>query len=812
MRIKSFCAIILCVLLLTIPASFAQTAGKELSVSGLKATVTVRCDERGIAHIEAQNEADLYFAQGFVTAQDRLWQMDLYRRAVRGETAEIFGKAALEEDKRWRRFGFTRIAEETVANMSAESRSILENYARGVNAYIAALDAKTLPPEFQILGYSPREWTPADSIAILKIFDDALSSTWRMDLMKASLMNLPKEKLDLIFDPSSPLDVLLVGKDNSAAQRAENTEKGIEKTEIKPLNRKAVNSFQSDGKNINPEHSVSSVAEILAESEEIRRASLERIGFYAEDLAASNNWVVSGKRTIDGKPLLADDPHLRASQPPIWYLINLSAPTVKVAGVSTPGLPGIIIGHNENIAWGVTNVGPDVQDLYLETFDATGKYKTPNGWETPIVRREEIKVRKGPNSTETETEVLEVTQTRNGVIVLDEAGKKYALKWTAFDVKNDSLKATVGLSKAKNWTEFRNALKFFNVAMQNYVFADAQGNIGWIAAGKVPLRKTGDGSTPYDGATNDGEWTGFIPFDELPQLYNPPEGFITTANQRTVGKSYKYHDLIARAHTVSRAKRLYDLLNANRKVSINDMRDFQFDTFSVINSRFAREVVNQKAASEETLKTFAAWDGRMNADSKAALLADSMRTVFRNKIMNGNLGAELAKNAFFPYEPSLFDRLISEKPKDWLPKEYATYADLLRACETEAKEAIAKQLGADESKWLWGSRVKINFSHPLAVVPLFGAQFIIPPLAQNGSSGAGASPNVGASVSMRFIAHPPEWDATRHGIPTGQSGDPKSAHWKDQLDAWYSGNTPIFPFTKAAVERATKETIVMKPK
>jgi len=270
--------------------------------------------------------------------------------------------------------------------------------------------------------------------------------------------------------------------------------------------------------------------------------------------------------------------------------------------------------------------------------------------------------------------------------------------------------------------------------------------------------------------------------------------------------------LIARAHTVSRAKRLHDLLSANAKISINDMRDFQLDTFSVINSRFAREVVNQKGASDETLKLLAGWDGRMNADSKAALVADSMRNAFRNKIMAGNLGAERAKNAFFPHDPALFDKLITEKPKEWLPKEFSTYAELLKVCEREAKENLTKQLGADESKWTWGGRVKINLPHPLAVAPLIGGQFIIPSLPQNGSGGAGASPNVGAAVSMRFIANPPNWDLTRHGIPTGQSGDPKSPHYKDQLESWYSGNTPVFPFSKSAIETAAKELIVLTPK
>ena len=608
-----------------------------------------------------------------------------------------------------------------------------------------------------------------------------------MDLMKAGLMDLPKDKLAQILNPSSPLDVLLVGKDSAEDSKAKTRTSNL--IVALPL----------------------SIYESLAKTEEARKSSLERIGFYAEDLAASNNWVVSGKRTVDGKPLLANDPHLRATQPPIWYLINLSSPSGRVAGVSTAGIPGIIIGHNENIAWGSTNVGPDVQDLYLETFNAEGKYKTPTGWETPSVRREEIKVRKNPLVPETEIEFLEVTTTRNGAIVSEAAGKRYALKWTAFDTKNNTLSGLGLLAKAKNWDEFRAALKNYSGAMQNFVYADNKGNIGWMAAGRVPLRRTGDGSLPYDGATNDGEWTGFIPFEELPQLYNPPENFIMTANQRIVGKSYKYHDIITRAHTPARARRLFDLLSSKPKVSIDDMRDFQFDTFSVVNSRFAREVVNLKAASEENLKLLDAWDGRMNADSKAALVADSMRSQFRNKIINGIVGAERGKNIFFPYESALFDRLLIEKPKEWLPKEFASYADLLKSCETDARAAIAKQLGADESKWSWGARVKTNISHPLAVAPLIGAQFLIEPFPQNGSGGAGASPNVGANVSMRLVATPGNWDSTLHGIPTGQSGDPKSPFYKDQLESWRAGNTPVFPFTKSAVEKASKEVVLMNP-
>jgi penicillin amidase len=781
----------LAILLLISTACWAQTPTQTLTVSGLKDSVTVRRDERGIPYIEAKNEADLYFAQGYAMAQDRLWQMDLYRRVALGETAEIFGKDVLEEDKRWRKYGFAQLAPESLKLTAPEVRAALESYANGVNAYIATLDQKTLPIEFQVLQYRPRPWQAVDSIIVGKILSEGLSSSWRQDLMKALI---PADKRAEMFEPSSNYDVLLVGKDNDAAKSK--TAKAENKFSIEP-----------------DENARNSTLAALETAENIRKSSLERIGLYAEDLAASNNWVVSGKKTLDGKPLLANDPHLNASQPPIWYLVNLSAPNLKVAGVTFPGAPGVVLGHNENIAWGATNVGPDVQDLYLEEFDAANplRYRTANGFETASVRREEIKVRKNALNPETETVSMDVVSTRNGVIFFEDGGKRYALKWTALDPKNNELDGFYYGNRAKNWEEFKAALKLYGGATQNFIYADTRGNIGWYAAGRIPIRKSGDGSLPYDGTTNAGDWTGFIPFEELPNLYNPPENYIVTANQRIVGKSYKYHDLIARIFVPFRAARLQQLLAANSKLTVNDMRDFQFDTFSILNSLYAREIVNSKAASEETVKLLSGWDGRMNADSKAALLINEIRNAFRNKVLAASFGADQLKNINWSNEGNFFERLIKDKPKKWLPKEFADYNALLKASETEARANLTKKLGADEAKWTWGEANKIRFNHPLAVAPLIGGQFAISPLPLNGSGGTAATPNVGANVSMRLIATPGNWDTTRHGITTGQSGDPKSPHYKDQLENWYSGNTPIFPFSKPAIDAATKETVLLVP-
>ena len=792
---KKVCLLFIAGLLLLSPfASSAQEPNVptvEFQVDGLQKPVTIRRDERGVPYIEAQNEPDLFFAQGYVTASDRLWQMDLLRRVARGESAEIFGQTTLDEDKRWRKFGFAAIAKKTLPKIAPEARAAFDNYARGVNAYLNNLKPEDLPVECKILQYRPREWQPEDSILIGKILADGLSTTWPSDLLRQSLQNLPADKRKFLLNPSTPDDVLLIGKDDAKSSKFQVPSSKFQNKQLGIWNLE--------------------LGTVLTREAEIRRRSLERVGFYAKDLAASNNWVIAGKRTANGKPILANDPHLQASAPPVWYLINLSAPNFHAAGVTFPGSPGVMLGHNETVAWGATNVGPDVQDLYLENFDKAnpGWYQTPNGWQQATVRREEIKVRDILVLPETRSEFVEVVTTRNGPICVEEKGKRYSLKWTAFDPNNNELEAFYYLDKARNWDEFQAALKRYGGSMQNFVYADTTGNIGWYAAGRVPLRKTGDGSLPYDGKTDDGAWTGFVPFGELPHLYNPPNGLIVTANQRTVGLDYKYQNVIARDFdSPYRARRIFELLDKNPKITVEDVAKVQYDVYNIADARFAKFVVQQKAASNNTIKLLANWDGRMNADSKAALLAEEMRGAFRNRVLTANLGAERSNNFSLGLLGVVLDKLIQQQPKTWLPREFATYTDLLKACETDARANLTAQLGADESKWSWGAANKIYLAHPLANEPFIGAQFAIEPLAQNGSVGV---PNVGSNVSMRLIATPNNWDLTRQVIPSGESGDPESPHYSDQVQAWYTGNTPVFPFTSRAVQSSTRAKTVLMP-
>ena len=785
---------------LTCFVSAGETASQQnaIQIQGIKARITIRRDERGIPYVEAQNDEDLYFGQGYATAADRLWQMDLYRRTARGELAEVLGagpnNAALDQDKLHRTYGFSQVAEAELANASPRARTVLEAYARGVNAYAASLDPKSMPPEFQILSYSFRPWTAADTFVVIKMFFEALSDTWRLDLMRQALSAVPAEKRAELLPEISPLDVLVVGKDTKAKATSARVQPYTLSTETLAK---------------------------LAHNQAIAAAALNRIGFDTDALAASNNWVVNGNRTVSGKPLLSNDPHLRPTAPSIWHMVHLSAPGVRVAGVGTPGIPGVILGHNERVAWGFTNVGPDVQDLYLEKFDPSNpkRYQTPSGWQDAVIRREEIKVRKGFGGSETDVVTHEVTVTRHGPIIFEGDGKRYALRWTALDPAKNNAESSFILNRARNWKEFNEALESFTAPTQNIVYADVDGHIGYHAAGVVPIRKSGDGSVPYDGSTDGGEWTSYIPISKLPMLYDPPSGMIVTANQRIVGTDYPYFLTHSWAQPY-RARRIFELLNEKPKLSADDYRRILGDVYSIAGVSFTREAVKLlrpklTPADEKlraTLDAFEKWDGRVSADSSVAPIVSQMRLAFRTKILAAALGPELSKNFNWANFDTTLDRVLKDQPAAWLPKEFSNYADLLRACYEEAISNLTKSIGADETKWTWGELAKARFNHPLSGAPLIGAQFAIAPFPQNGTGGSiGATVNVGPSVSMRLIADTSDWDKTQQGITLGESGLPRSPHWTDQLADWRAVTPREFPFSAAAVEKATKETLVLEP-
>jgi len=744
---------------------FAQTLPTKVSATGLTSDVTVRRDERGIPFIEAANDADLYFAQGYVTASDRLWQMDMMRRVVRGETAELFGTKTLEQDKRWRRFGFAQVVDRSYAMLSPELQAALDNYARGVNAYIAGLDEKTMPIEFSILQYKPKQWQPTDSLAIGKILADGLSTTWRNDMLRAQAQVLSAEKLADLENQQTPYDVILFG------------------------NRKA-KSRSAKVAAVAPSASILAAAD---RDERLRKESLEFIGLYAEDLAASNNWVIAGKRTASGKPILANDPHLSASTPGIWYIADIRAPKVHSAGVSIPGIPGIVLGHNKTIAWGATNVGPDVQDIYKLDLDGKGSYRSEGGWKKLDVRTEKIAVRSNPLSPETKDVDFEVKSSAQGPVFLEDKSGTYALRWTAFDPSFNEFEAFFRINRANNWATFTDALRTFGGPSQNFVYADTKGHIGWYAAGRIPIRRKGIGALPYDAASNDGDWIGYVPFAELPHLYDPPSGLIVTANQRTVGSSYKYPQIASDASAPWRARRIFDRLSALKKATTDDVAGVQLDPFNIPLDLLAKQIVRRKAASAETLAVLKGWDGRMTTESTAALLAEEMQKCVTTEISRSNLQA-----SYGVILERITERAVREDLARWLPNGVKSYDELFVSCDKQVRESMTRVFGADPNEWKWGKKHTAVFPHPLIVAPVVGARFAtrIDPL-----DGSRYSPNVGSSVSMRHIVTPGEWDATHLVIPLGESGSPFSEHFKDQFDLWRTNSPPALVFSRSNTEK-----------
>jgi penicillin amidase len=781
---------------LHVHTAVTQVNTTTLRLAGLRGRVTVRRDERGIPYVEAANEADLYYAQGYITASDRLWQMDILRRTARGELSEIFGQATLEEDKNHRTYGFAPLSEAMLPHCSAAFRAALDAYARGVNAFIESRDAQTLPLEFRLLRYSPRPWQPSDSLIIGKLFAETLSTTWPADLMRASLTNLSQERRGMLLPEISPLDLLLVGSDRRALTKAV--------AKRPPAARQPY----------------ALIADALLTSRRALQAgphSLERIGLYAEDLAASNNWVVSGKHTSSGKPLLANDLHLAPSVPSIWYMTDLCGKDFHVAGVTAPGVPGIIVGHNDWIAWGMTNLGADVQDIYLETFNKENprQYLTPDGWRDAVVRSEEIKVRKKLAEPATDTIPFEVKVTRQGPIIFGHNSNYYALRWTALEADAVELEAFLEINRARNWKEFRSALSRYPGPAQNFIYADVNGHIGYHASGRIPIRKSVEGILPYDGVSDAADWKGFVPFDALPHIYDPPSGIIVTANQRIVGTDYPYY-LTREWQEPYRARRIYDLLKAKQKLTVDDFRAIQGDTYSFPDAIFTREVVKfarSLAGSSPdwraVLDAFSEWDAVSKAESRAMPLAVKMRGAFRRHILTTALGEERAKQYRWANEETFIDQIITARPSAWLPKEFDSYEALILACYQEARQRLREQLGADEALWTWGRTEQIRFRHPLAGISP-GAQFSITAFPRN-TGGTSTTVNAGMFVSMRFITDIGGWNDTRLNIALGESGDPASPYWKDQLQEWHDVSPRIFSFTKTAIARATKQMLILTP-
>ncbi len=787
----------------------------NISLQGLQKDVIVERDQWGVPHIRASSVEDMAEAQGYVMAQDRLWQMDLLRRVARGQLSEILGPATINIDKQFRTLGFGRAAERDYGLVDPVTRGIFEAYARGVNRFIEQHSGE-LPIEFTLLKYKPSPWTPTDTLVISGYMYETLTDTWEEEIDRAKVTErVGADRARELFSPDAAMDHYVVGDPNIANDGSQRTrldpdgdDDDDDDDDMEPdgvLKAKADAAIAPNGA-AQPESApdlttalANSVVGYIRDSQNEIRHSL-----------GSNNWVVSGNHTATGKPLLANDTHLELSIPPIWYEIHLTAPGWNVKGLTLPGAPLVVIGHNDHIAWGFTNNGADVQDLYLETFNPANadEYSVNKKWVKAQTIDEVIKVKDRPD------EHLPIVITRHGPIVRREGGKSYALRWTAtepgglFNVYN-------WLGKAENWDEFRNLIKKVWGPGQNAVYADTQGNIGYVMSARVPIRKKGHGEVPVPGDTDDYEWTGYIPFDQQPQAFNPENGLIATANARVVGPSYKPY-LTDRWEEPYRTARIYDLLLDKHDLRPTDMLKVETDTYSYPHVFLADQLISaaktvtpQDDRTKKLIEGLKDWNGIADADSSEVSFLVQFRREALKLLLEPYLGADT--NLYRWRSMTFLQKALTDRSSKWLPVSYKSYDALLIAA---ADRTVAKL--ADDSKsariedWQWKNFNALDMLHPIGREGMLKKMLSISGKPQSGTnySVRAATPHHGPA--MRFVANTADWDQSILLIPAGQSGQPGSSHYSDQFDYWYEGRPIYSPFSDAAELKNRKHILMLK--
>jgi penicillin G amidase len=777
------------------------------ALPGLQKEVTVERDRWGVPHIRADSVEDLAEAQGYVMAQDRLWQMDLLRRVARGQLSEILGKSTLPIDKDFRTMQFGRAAERDLGLMDREPRAMMEAYARGVNRFIEQ-HGNHLPLEFSLLKYKPQPWQAADSLTISAYMYRTLTNTWERELDRAAVeARVGPERAKELFSPEAAMDHFVIGDPNvpnDGSQRTRvQTDQDDEDDDMEPDAVLKARAADADPAARFPDLTSALAANVRDSLLDIQHEIRRGLG--------SNNWVVSGAHTATGKPLLANDTHLELMLPPIWYEVHVTAPGWNVKGFTLPGAPLVIIGHNDRIAWGFTNNGADVQDLYIETFNPAvpDEYRVHGAWTKAQVYDETIRVKGAPD------EHLKVLVTRHGPIVRRDTDKAYALRWTA--TEPGGLANTYNwLGKARNWEEFRNLMKRVWGPAQNAVYADVDGNIGYVVAARVPLRRKGHGEVPVPGDTDDYEWTGYLPFDQLPQALNPDSGLIVTANARVIGPSYKPY-LTDRWEEPYRTARIYNLLLDKGGLRPEDMLKVQTDTYSYPHafladqlSAAAKTTPPQDDRAKKLIEGLKDWNGIADADSPEVSFLEETRLAAIALLLEPYLGKD---TRLYSWRSTAFlQKILTERPSKWLPAGYKTYDDLLSAAADRAVARLAEISNKSRiDDWAWKQFDALDIVHPLGRTGLLKELLSITGKPQSGTAYSPRAATKHHGPAMRFVANLGNWDDSIMLIPGGQSGQPGSSHYTDQFPYWYDGRSIYQAFSDGAEARSRKHTLTLKP-
>jgi penicillin amidase len=791
----------------------------EVAIAGLESGVDVIRDTMGVPHIYASNPHDLFTAQGYVHAQERFWQMDFWRHIGSGRLSEMFGEAQVETDTFLRTLGWRGIAEEQYAASSPEMRAIMDAYADGVNAYLSTQSPADLSFEYTVLeltnhAYTPEPWSPVDTLTwgIAMAWD--LRGNMDAEIGRAMLLGpLSGAQVAQLFPPY-PGDInpyIVAALDNQASLEAS----PVASLRSIPAVRAALSSVQQN---------IDLMAALGASDPEAG------IG--------SNSWVAAGEHTETGAPILANDPHLAIQMPSIWFQNGLHCTEVSracpfdVAGFSFAGVPGVIIGHNANIAWGVTNLGPDVQDLYIEKVnpDDPNQYEANGEWIDMTVHEETIAVAGGDPVT------IEVKSTRHGPIIsgayeaLDDFGASgietpqpyaIALRWTALDTNPGIVPAFIGLDTAANWDQFRAALESFTVPAQNFIYADTSGNIGYQAPGFIPIRANGDGTLPVPGWTDDYEWTGFIPFDELPRSYNPESGYIVTANNAVVDDTYPYEITYDWNHGY-RARRIVDLVGSNSGISLSQHGSIQFDSFSLNAERLVPHLM---AIDTPLSDVFAAWDlgnqaGSAGAAAFNAVWARLLEYTFHDDLLEdywpdggGRWYTVVGAMLEDPDDPFWDDRTteVSEDRDTILTRALAAGYD-----------DVVDRFGDNTDDWQWGEMHLSTFRNQTigdSGIALIEDRVNRGPYATSGGkdlvNATGWTAYEGFETdwlpSMRMLVDLGDLSRSLTTHTTGQSGHTDHPHYDDMIPLWLSGEYSPMNWTREQIEADEEATQTLIP-
>jgi penicillin G amidase len=809
--------------------AFPETEG-TIRVEGLSAGVEIIRDSMGVPHIYADTVEDLFLAQGFVHAQDRFFQMDFWRHISSGRLAEMFGSSQVETDTFLRTLGWGALAERQYAAETDEVRSILDAYALGVNAYISQRSPSELGFEYTIIdvlnrSYEPEPWTAPQSLAWGKVMSWDLGGNMENEIERAlALGSMPAERVAQLFPPYPGDRHPFITPDATGSATA----------------REAVLAIP-DGVLPGLETALGAV-----------RALQVVTGGGSDTGIGSNSWAVSGRHTPTGAPFLMNDPHLSNQMPSIWYQVGLHCRQVgpecpfDVAGFGFAGVPGVVIGHNAHIAWGVTNTGPDVQDLYIEKInpDDPFQYEYRGEWLDMDVRTETISVAGG--------DPVEVTvrSTIHGPIISDSYGPledfgmsgverpdpyAIALRWTGLDDVPSIAGPVLGINLASNFEEFREAARSFNVPAQNLLYADTEGNIGYQMPGDIPIRTSGDGTYPVPGWTGEHEWSGFIPFDDLPWSYNPDSGWIVTANNAVIDDSYGY--LITQDWTRGyRARRIVDLVTSNLGIALDAHQVIQYDSYDLSASYlrpFVVDAVGMRSASAPALDdtevgaldALVSWDLQNFAGSSGAAVWNAtwrhiLRLTFHDEVTEdfwpsgGERWFEVVRDLVDDPQDPFWD--------DVTTSETETRDMILAAAFTDAVEELASTLGSDVETWAWGAIHTIMFRNQTlgdSGIGLIEDRFNRGPYPVSGSKSvpnavgwdAAEGYEVDWHPSMRMLVDLGDLSNSRAIHATGQSGHTDHPHYDDMIPLWLAGETVPFLWERSDIDADASAVLELTP-